>query len=241
MADRHLQHAGHGPQEVGQVVAVQVVAGVDLQPHRQRGLGRGGVARQHLGTLRCVVGAGKGLGVELDPVGAAGAGGGHHVGQRVHEQADPHAQRLGLGDQRLQAAQVVGKAPAVVAGELVFAVGHEGHLVRPNLAHEVHQVLERVALDVVLGFGPLFHQRRQRVHVRGADMPRVGPRVHGDALRARFKRLARQLHHVGDAQMPGVAQQRDLVDVDRQRGAVRPGVGFGGDERVHGGPVGALG
>ena len=43
------------------------------------------------------------------------------------------------------------QVPAVVGGGLLGAVGHEGALLRPGLAHQLHQVVERVALDVELG------------------------------------------------------------------------------------------
>jgi hypothetical protein len=46
MADRHLQHARHGAQEVGEVVAVQVVPGIDAQAGLRRGARGGGKALQ---------------------------------------------------------------------------------------------------------------------------------------------------------------------------------------------------
>ena len=60
----------------------------------------------------------------------------------------PHDRHLARIEQALG---VLGEAPAVVGGELVFGVGHEGDLVGAVLAHEVHQVVEGVALDVELG------------------------------------------------------------------------------------------
>ena len=42
VTDRHLLHAGHGTQEVGEVVAVEVVAGVQAQALRERRLRREG-------------------------------------------------------------------------------------------------------------------------------------------------------------------------------------------------------
>ena len=125
----------------------------------------------------------------------------------------------------------------MVAGELVLTIGDESGLVRANLAHKVHQVVEGVALDVVFGSRPIAHQRGQVVHILGPDVAGVRPGVHGEALSTGLQRLARQSDHIGYRQVAGVAQQRDLVDVDRQRSAKRSGLCFWGDERVHGEPV----
>ena len=105
-------------------------------------------------------------------------------------------------------------------GRLRRVVGHEGALLRPQLAHERHQVVERVAFDVELGVGPVLQHRRELAHVAGADVALVGPRVHGDAVRAGLEGDARQADDARDRQRPLVAQQRDLVDVDRERGHV---------------------
>jgi hypothetical protein len=107
----------------------------------------------------------------------------------------------------------------VVAGELAFAVGHEGGLVRLDHADEVHQVVEGVAFDVVFGLRPFAQQRGQLVHVVRADVAFVGPRVHGDAVGAGLQAQRGGAHDAGDAQVARVAQQGHLVDVDRQRSA----------------------
>jgi hypothetical protein len=129
---------------------------------------------------------------------------------------------------------VTEQVPAVVAGELAFAVGHEGRLLRPHCADEAHQVVERVALDVVFGGRPVLHQRGQLVYVLAPDVAFVGARVHGDAVGTRLQAQRRGLDDARNAQVARIAQQRDLVDVDRQRGAFGvAGAGFGSDERVH--------
>ena len=129
--------------------------GIDAQALRLRRRSRRRVALQRLGLARRAMGAGIGLGVQLDALGAGRCGMHHGLGLRVHEQADAHAQRLRLLHQRRQPQQIVGQAPAMVGGELVFAVGHKGALRRPELAHEGHQVLRRVAFDVVVGAGEI--------------------------------------------------------------------------------------
>ena len=109
----------------------------------------------------------------------------------------------------------------------------------PHIADEAHQVLEGVAFDVVVGLRPLLHQRGKFVYVLGADVTLVGPRVHRDAVRSSLQAQRGRFHDAGDAQVPRVAQQRDLVDVDRQRGVATAGVW--GDEGVHGRLAGLAG
>ena len=70
-----------------------------------------------------------------------------------------------------------------------------------------------------LGVRPGAQQRGQIGDIAGADVAFVGPWVHRDALRAGLQGHARQLHHVRHAQLPRVAQQGNLVDVDGQRRA----------------------
>jgi hypothetical protein len=124
---------------------------------------------------------------------------------------------------RCQAAGICRKTPAVVTGELVFAVGHQGALVQWQAAcrevtHKMHQVLKRVALNVELAVWPVFHHGGDFIHVVAPDVTLIWPGVHGDALRARFKTQTGRTDHIGDTQVAGVAQQRDLVDIHRQCG-----------------------
>ena len=102
----------------------------------------------------------------------------------------------------------------MVTGELAFAVRHEGGLMRLKRQHKIHQIVKGVAFDVELAFGPLLEQGSQRMHVVGADVPRVGPRVYRDALGTRFKTQLRCTRHTGNAQMAGIAHQGHFVEVD---------------------------
>ena len=123
----------------------------------------------------------------------------------------------------------------MVAGELARRVGHEGGLLRAMRAHERHQVVERVALDVELGLRPARQQRSELDHVVAADVARIGARVHGDALRPGLQAQRGGAHDARDAEVARVAQQRDLVDVDRQRAARRGGRRRRGDSGFIGG------
>ena len=217
MAYGHLQHLGHGAQKIGQVVAVEVVAGIDAQACVQGGLASPHKALQHLAALGVAPGAGVALGVELHAVGAPGANSRHGGRIGVHEEAHAHAQRTQLSHDGGQALGVLRKAPAVVAGELVLAVGHQGALLWPQLAHQVHEVVKGVALDVELALRPLPHQARDVLRVLRADVALVGPRVDGDALGARLQAQLGRAQRAGQGQVAAVAQQRHFVDIDRQR------------------------
>ena len=217
VADRHFAHAGHGAQEAREVVAVQVMAGVHAQPQVLRRARCRRVALQLERLLCRAPSLGVGFGIELDAVRADGARCGHRLRIGIHEQAHAHARRLGLGNQGAQAVGILRKAPTVVAGELAFAVGHKGRLLRAQVAHKVHQVVQRVALDVELASRPVLEQRGQFMHVTGTDVALVRPRMHGDALSPRLQTQPGRARHAGNAQVPGVAHQGHLVQVYGER------------------------
>ena len=77
MADRHFLDAGNALQEILQIQAVQVMAGVHFQARIQCRLRAVAVLRQHLRLLWRAMGLRIGLGVQLDPVGAHGSGSNH--------------------------------------------------------------------------------------------------------------------------------------------------------------------
>ena len=162
------------------------MACVDAQTHRQRCFGSGFEGGQHLGFFGCAVGRGIGFGVELHTVSADSFGRGHGFGDGVHEQAHARAQGFGFCNHRLQALGVLRKRPAVVAGELAFAVGHKCHLMRAHLAHKVHQVMKRVAFNIELAIRPCLEQGREVVHIARANVALIRAWVHGDPSSARL-------------------------------------------------------
>ena len=112
----------------------------------------------------------------------------------------------------------------MVAGELAFAVGHEGHLVRTHGAHMRHQIMEGIALDVELAVGPGLHEGVQLGHVARADVALVRAGVDGDAVRARLQAQLGSARDAGNAQVARIAQQGHFVDVDRQGHAFGRGI-----------------
>ena len=104
---------------------------------------------------------------------------------------------------------------------------------RAQLAHERHQVLVGVPFDVELGVGPVLQQGGEVADVGGADVALVGPRMDRDAVRAGLEGDAGEADDARDGQRALVAKQRDLVDVDRERGGIATPVLPGGDEGIH--------
>jgi hypothetical protein len=124
---------------------------------------------------------------------------------------------MGFGDQRAQPVAVARQVPAVVAGGLVLGIGHEGALMRPLRTHETHEVLQRVALDVEFAVGPGREQPGQIRHVMRADMPLIGPWMHGDAVRPRLQTQLGRAQDDGEAQVAPVAHLGHEIHVHGQR------------------------
>jgi len=102
--------------------------------------------------------------------------------------------------------------------------GGPGLASTPQRAQRLHlrqleqRRLERIAFDIEFGRRPGPQQLRQFMHVSAADMPRVRPRMHGDAVGAGVQRDARSRGDRRDAEAARVAQQRDFVEVDAEPG-----------------------
>ena len=84
--------------------------------------------------LRCRPSTGVRFSIKLDPVCTHSFGCCHGLGNRIHKQTDAHAASVDFIYQRLQTRSIVREHPAVVAGELVFTVGHKGALVQRQAA-----------------------------------------------------------------------------------------------------------
>ena len=193
------------------------MSGIDRQPSSQRSGGCIAVAWNLLGRFATGVGGGKGLGVQLHPVCANGAGSGHLAGLGVHEQAHAGTGGMGLCNQGGQAVGILRKPPAVVAGELAFGVGHKRDLLGPHRLDKTHEVVKRVAFDVELAPRPLGQQRGQVGHVVRTDVALVRPGVHGKACGTHLQTQGTRTREAGNAQMARVAHGGHLIEVDRQR------------------------
>ena len=116
-----------------------------------------------------------------------------------------------------------GQIPAVIGGELGVGVGNQRRLMRAGGLDEAVEpriaVVARpgggIAFDVELDMRVVGGQElRERMHVTGLDVPLIGTRVHGDAVRAGGDDGPRRIDDARPAPFAGVAQPCDLVDVD---------------------------
>ena len=81
---------------------------------------------------------------------------------------------------------------------------------------KTHQILERIALNIKFTVRPVFHHGGDFKHIGATDVTLVWARVNGNAIGTRLQAQPGRAHYIGYAEMPSVAQQGDLVDVDRQ-------------------------
>ena len=101
---------------------------------------------------------------------------------------------------------------------------------RDDLANAMGELME-TDLAVIDGVGGFERSRRtsikwdtaavrslMRRHVIGTDVAGVGAWMHGDALGTGLQAQGGRPGHAGKTQVPGVANQGDLVEVDGQRG-----------------------
>jgi hypothetical protein len=95
--------------------------------------------------------------------------------------------------------------------------GNERALIGQELAHHVHELGARVALDVV--FHAAAHSDDlpgDRAHVVGANVTAIGPRMHGNAWRAGCNASAHRFEHAGLVAAARVSQRSYLVYVDAE-------------------------
>ena len=159
------------------------------------------------------------LGVELDAIGADRLRPRHRRRIGVDEEADANAERARLGDQRREARRRRRRGPsrgpkspaARCRGRTCTASGRSSRTSGIRFWYGLPSMLNSASR-------PVLQQRGELAHVAGADVALVGSRMDGDAVRAGLERDRRQADHARDRERALVAQQRDLVDVDRQRG-----------------------
>jgi hypothetical protein len=167
------------------------------------------------------MGLGIGFGVQLHTVCTHGAGSSHGGRIRIHEQTHASAQVFRLSHQVFQDSGVCRKAPAVVRGELALGIRHKSDLVRPHQTNQGHQVVQRVAFDVVFAVWPVFHQRRQVVHIAVANMALVRTGMHRDAVGTSLQTQGGRAGDAGNTEVAGVAHQRNLVHIYGEVGVHR--------------------
>ncbi len=85
---------------------------------------------------------------------------------------------------------------------------------RAVLQHQFHKPGLRISLDIELGRHQLFERRDVGI----PDMPLVGPRMHGDALRPEGLAVPGHLEQIWQVAAARVADQGYFVDVDAEAG-----------------------
>ena len=111
----------------------------------------------------------------------------------------------------------------------------QGKTTPSHFANDIHQVVQRISLDVVFGLRPISHQLSQIEDVVSADVALFGTRVHGDATRAGLQGQSSGTGDAGNVKRALVAQQRHLVQVDRELGMPAMRIEAGGEQGIHGG------
>ena len=99
---------------------------------------------------------------------------------------------------------------------LTFAIRHKGGLIRTDRQDVIHQIMERIAFDVVLGLRVTLHQISQGSHVRCTDMALIGTRMHSQTGSAGLERDFTEFHGRRIAVVTSIADQSDLIEIDGQ-------------------------
>ena len=135
---------------------------------RQRGFGAGGIF------------AGVGLGIKLHPVGAAGLRPATIAGSGSTKPRTRMPFSWNRAVTSVRNPRLASVSPTGIRRNGVMGVGHEGHLRRHHLQHQIDEARNRIALDIEFGGEDPF----QVPHVVVADVAGVGTRMDRDAFRA---------------------------------------------------------
>ena len=150
MADGHLIEVGDALGKVGQVVQAEVVPRIEAETILAGSLGGGDIGGDS-GLAVLGIACGIGLGIELHAVGTYLGSILHHLHVGVYKHRGAYACLIEgghhLGEELLMSHGV----PTMVRGELVGSIGHQGHLGRLHLQHQLDELLAGVALDIELG------------------------------------------------------------------------------------------
>ena len=177
---------------------------------RQRRLHIGCHSRLGVGLEICGIRAG----VQLHAVGTGP--GCHadvlHIGAHKDTGADAHL--LETVDNRRKKVEIGLHIPSGRRGEHIGGIGDKRHLRGLHQQHQLHELLGGIALDIELRA----HEGPEGQHIVVADVPLVGPGVHGDAVGP--ESLAVDCHslHIGNIPSAGIAQGGYFVDVYTQIG-----------------------
>ncbi len=177
-------------------------------------------------TLRIVVAAAVGAGIEFHPVctGLRGERHGFCIAVAVGEERNAHALPFEAADDILQKILLPGEIPAMVGRRLARIVRHQRHLFRLGRLAERQELLRRITFDVEFGLGELVvDQRPQDRQIAEADVTLIRTRMNREPACAGRESYAPETGEIRPGQITAVSQHRDGVQVDGKLGGHRRG------------------
>ena len=196
---------------VGQVLQAQVVPHVQSQAKRLglfAGTDKGGDGRLTvLGIHRSVR-----FGVQFHAVGTGTGCIFHHLLVGIHEYAHPDALLVEAVRHLRKEVLIALGIPPMVTRQLLRAIGHQRHLCRYDLQHQIHKLRGRIALDVKLRC----QARTQVKDVLPTYVALIGTWMYSDALGTEPLAIQCHLHHIRIVAATRIAQCGYFVDINTQ-------------------------
>src|SRR5260364_145031 len=103
----------------------------------------------------------------------------------------------------------------MILGQLVRTVWHQGALARAHALDHCQKLRRRIAFHIQFAALLLTH-RLQRLHIPVTGMPLILTRMQRDPMRAQAQATHGECTNIREILPPRIAQQGNLVDVDRQ-------------------------
>src|SRR5260363_147276 len=103
----------------------------------------------------------------------------------------------------------------MIRGQLVRTVWHQGALARAHALDHCQKLRRRIAFHIQFAALLLTH-RLQRLHIPVTGMPLILTRMQRDPMRAQAQATHGECTNIREILPPRIAQQGNLVDVDRQ-------------------------
>ena len=156
------------------------------------------------------------FGIELNAVGADFLRPARVLRFRIHEEA--HAAAVGFGfldnGHKLCTHIRIRKIKAVIRRFLPHGIRHERCLMRTDFAKQRHQIFERIPFNIEFPPRVFLHEIAQGLQVAYADMAFIRTRMDGKSRCACFERNAAEKDRIGPVAFTGIADKRDLVQID---------------------------
>lgn len=207
VSDGYLCELGYILGEVGKVLQVEVMACIESQSQFCGPYGGCPVWDDGLFPIY-MESVGIGLCVELYTVGASCGGAFYHGYHGVYEEGDADTGRLEFPHYFYEVIFMTDGVPAVVGGDLSQCIGYQGHLIGPDVQHQVYEFLFlRIAFDIELSRDNLFYI----VYVLITDVSFIGARVYGDAIGAEQLCINGGFYNIGVIAAPAITEGGEFI------------------------------